>query len=238
MNIPWLLSLSATPSDLTASDMYCESCASVSFGVLAGATKAEPHRGIQVVKSTFRQRRNVRQRLCALFRGHSDRSQCPRLNLSLEIGIVGHNRSDRAGKRRVHCRRRIGVGHISYVDLGIAFQELASDVNNGCRSRTAVRNRAWLRCCELEVVGQSVDVGFAAHSKNRRRCGDIAKRFKTADGIVVTGKKDWTQNKGVFDEQNCRAVRRRARREFAAEIELAPGRSSTTIVWPVFCVIA
>src|SRR6478752_10455642 len=53
---------------------------------LGGRNKTEPHRGIQVVESTFRQRRNVRQRLCALFRGHSDRSQCPRLNLSLEIG--------------------------------------------------------------------------------------------------------------------------------------------------------
>ena len=90
-------------------------------------------------------------------------------------------------------------------------------MNNGCRSRAAVRNCTWFRCCELEVVGQSVDVGFAAHSKHRRRCGDIAKRLKTANGIVVTRKKDWTQNKGVFDEQNCRTIRRRARREFAAD---------------------
>src|SRR5215469_10227087 len=108
MNIPWLLSLSATPSDFTASDMYCESCVSVSFGVLAGATNPNHTAASRSLNP-----------LSANVGTSGNGAQRAGIDLPFEIGVVRHHGSDRPGERGIHCRGRARVGYVGYVDFGI-----------------------------------------------------------------------------------------------------------------------
>ena len=87
-NIPWLLNLSDALRVRFRYRYVLRELRRVPLR-LGGATAETTPRHPDLLNPTFRQRRNIQQRLCDAFRGHGERPQCSRLNLSLEIGIVG-----------------------------------------------------------------------------------------------------------------------------------------------------